>query len=92
MFEQEVLYFQTRQPHHTYCRVSALALIFPFWWVNCALLADINLSEGDMYTNRMTSKGRQNSTICELQAKHHNGELDLIKVDVYEFFGYVYQY
>ena len=55
-------------------------------------LADINLSEGDMYTNRMTSKGRQNSTICELQAQHRNGELDLIKVDVYEFFGYVYQY
>jgi hypothetical protein len=92
VFEHKFCIAQTRQPRHTYCCVSALASIFSFWWVNCALLAAINLSEGDMYTNRMTSKGRQNSTICELQAKHHDGELDLITVDVYEFFGYVYQY
>jgi hypothetical protein len=40
-----------------------------------------------MYTNRLPSKGRQNGTIRQLQAKHQNGQYQSIWGDVYQYFG-----
>jgi hypothetical protein len=40
-----------------------------------------------MYINRLPSKGRQNGTIRQVQAKHQNGKYQSICGDVYQYFG-----